>query len=71
MREYVIRVRPAGDGYAATLRELQPCAHPESVPLIGAEAVGAGVSPHAAMVSAIANARLPEFVGPSRRPYSA
>lgn len=70
MQEYVIRVRQVGDGYAATLRQLATSSSAEAMPILGTEAVGVGANAMAAMVSAIANARVRDFQEPRRRPYA-
>lgn len=66
MRSYAIRVRRAGDTYTATLREIAPCAHPEALPTIGVPSIGTASNPAAAIVSAVAAARIPDFTEPRR-----
>jgi hypothetical protein len=59
MREYVLRVRPStGGGFAATFRQLCGTSHPEVRAVLGAVATGHGANEAAAMVAAIANARI-------------
>jgi hypothetical protein len=60
MREYLVRVRHHGDTYHATIREIVPSAHPESMPFAGPEATGVAATEPAAILAAVTNARLPE-----------
>lgn len=71
MREFVLRVRPSGDAFTATLREFAATQHPEVRAIIGVSHEGAGANPSAAMVDAIAHAHIPAFTEPRRSPYAA
>jgi hypothetical protein len=59
--EYLLRVKPASDGgFSASIRRFAGTAHPEVRAVVGPVAFGHGATEPAAMLAAIANARLPE-----------
>jgi hypothetical protein len=59
--EYLMRVRPAPNGFSATLRQFAQTSHPEVRAVIGPIATGSGATAPAAMVAAVVAAHLPEL----------
>lgn len=66
MSDYLIRVRRHADEYRATIREVAFGTRPEDIPTMGPEHVGVAKTQPAAMLAAIAQARLPEQTEPRR-----
>jgi hypothetical protein len=60
--EYLVRVRPCGQGFSASIRQLSGCAHPEVRAVLGPVSHGQGRTEPAAMLSAICSARIGDSV---------
>lgn len=56
--EYLMRVRPDGEGFTASIRQFSPTSHPEVRCVIGPVSHGEGANASAAMVAAIAAAHI-------------
>lgn len=56
--EYLLRVKPGQDGYAASCRQVVGAAHPEVRAVIGPVALGRGATEMAAMLAAMAQLRI-------------
>ena len=68
--EYLIRVKPHGDAFKASIRQFAPTGHPEVRAVVGPVSYGEGANAPAAIVAAIAAAHLPLVPSASpRRPY--
>jgi hypothetical protein len=69
--EYLLRVHREGERYTASVRELRPGQHPEMMVSLEESIHGhPAENPMAAMVSAIATARIPAFAEPRRSRYA-
>lgn len=58
--EYVLRIRPCADGFAASLRKCVVGRNPELRVSVGPVAIGVAPTAAEAMIAAIANAQIPD-----------
>lgn len=69
--EFLIRVHPDdGGAFEASIRQFAPTGHPEVRAMVGPVSYGAGASVEAAMVCAIANARIGHVAMPRGSRYA-
>lgn len=67
--EYLLRLRKDANTYSCTLRQLQPCQHPDVLAVSGPVHHGTAATAPAAMVAAIAAAHIETAPVGSRTAY--